>query len=140
MQNSRGAVHVAAAERDYPLSGAPKNIHGGLGLGAAGENKVDHDFGREVAKLAAGHSQVAPISQDLVNAVRQVVLGWPWPSEIRTTERPMNPVPPMSRSRIFLTISKGRQDQYFPAFFSAASMVASGSSSDNGASSSGTAP
>ncbi len=35
---------------------------------------------------------------------------------------------------------RGKQGQYFPAFFSAASMVASDSSRDSGASRSGTAP
>jgi len=65
VQNSRGSVNVATAERHNPAGDSAKGVHEIAGLALACQDQIHHDVRCETAKFRDGIAQRLPIPENL---------------------------------------------------------------------------
>ncbi len=135
-QHSISTIDVLAADRDDALGEPVKSLHQCLGLAVVTQEKIDHYVRRQLLEAGAMRGQIVPIAVNSPDRFWKQRLGFA----------------AMEHRHVMALLDEGFDREWSDeasaandenphyASFNATSIVASGSSSDNGASSNGTAP
>src|SRR5438093_402442 len=98
MKHTARAIHIDAADGNDPPRHTSDDTHDVAGLLTGAENDVDDDVRLECPDLSRRIRDGPAIAGDVSNGGRE--------GRMRsvTTQGPMNPVPPITRTRIHLLI------------------------------------